>query len=257
MREIFQAKQSPLVGAHRGASHYYPENTMLSFQKAVELGADYIELDVHLTKDNIPVIMHDANLERTSDGKGRIKDFTVEELKQLDVGRWFGEEFAGQRIPTLHEVLSWSKGRTGVSIEIKQIEERYDNLEQRILDVIYDTNTMDQVQAMSFNHNSIKKIKELDNRIFAGIILFAELYDPIRVAQQMKVDFYNTPWLFHTIEQIRQLHEAGFVVCGGHNDQPEKWVEMQEWGIDMAETNMPDVMKAQTKEKRQFDIIVK
>ncbi len=85
MRELF-AKKVPLVGAHRGASHYYPENTMLSFKKALELGADYVELDVHLTKDEVPVVMHDSKLERTTNGKGNIRDYTIDELKQLEAG---------------------------------------------------------------------------------------------------------------------------------------------------------------------------
>ncbi|MCP1136201.1 glycerophosphodiester phosphodiesterase [Paenibacillus polysaccharolyticus] len=246
MRELFVSKGFPLVGAHRGASQYYPENTMLAYQKAYDMGADYIELDVHLSKDEVPVIMHDATLERTSNGTGKLRDYTVDQLKQLDVGRWFSEEYAGERIPTLEEVLLWANGKVGVNIELKQMGVNYELLERNVLETIKKTRMMDQVQAMSFNHKSVKKIKDMDERIFTGIILFGELYDPIAVAKQVRCDFFNTTWMFHSQDAIKELHQSGYLVCGGHNDIPEKWVEMQSWGIDMFETNTPDVMQKLT-----------
>lgn len=250
MRELFNTQEFPFVGAHRGASKYCPENTMPSFKKALELGTDYIELDVHLSKDEVPVVMHDSRLERTSNGKGRLRDYTVEELKELDAGSWFGESFSGLEIPTLEEVLSWAKGRVGVSIELKQDLEKYAHLEERVLEIIRKTNTLNQIQVMSFNHRAVRKMKELDADVFTGIILFSELCDPVAVTKQSKADFFNTPWVFHSQDAINELHNAGFLVCGGMNDDPQKWEEMQSWGIDMAETNTPDVMVERTHKRK-------
>ncbi|WP_445487654.1 glycerophosphodiester phosphodiesterase [Niallia sp. 03133] len=250
MRELFQSNKNSLVGAHRGASQYYPENTMLSFHKALELGADYIELDVHLTKDEVPVVIHDSTLERTTDGKGKIRDYTMEELKRFDAGSWFGKEFTGLEIPTLEEVLQWSKGRMGVNIELKQDVEKYAHLEEKVLEVIRKTKTINQIQVMSFNHKAVKKMKDLDANVFAGIILFAEAYNPIHLVKEVNADFFNTTWMFHSKAVIDELHNEGYLVCGGHCDDPEKWAELQSLGIDMAETNIPDVMKKVEKKQQ-------
>ena len=94
-----------IVEAHRGYSAKYPENTLISFEAALELGVDAVEFDIWLSKDKIPVIVHDGYVERTTDGKGHVRDKTLQEIKQLDAGRWFDEKFSGQRIPTLRETL--------------------------------------------------------------------------------------------------------------------------------------------------------
>lgn len=107
------------VIAHRGASAYAPENTLASFAKAIELKADWFELDVHLTKDGQLVVMHDGSLERIAGIKKNVSAMTLAELRQADAGAWFAGEFAGERFPTLDEALALAKNRTGVYIEIK------------------------------------------------------------------------------------------------------------------------------------------
>ncbi len=105
--------------AHRGASAYYPENTMESFQGAIAMGADMIELDVQLTRDGEVVVFHDEKLTRCTNGKGRIADYTLVELKKLDAGSWFDKEYQGAKIPTLEEALSLCRDKIAVNIEIK------------------------------------------------------------------------------------------------------------------------------------------
>ena len=107
------------VIAHRGASAYAPENTLASFAKAIELKADWFELDVHLTKDGRVVVIHDGSLERVAGIKKGVPEMTLAEIKQADAGAWFSKDFAGERIPTLDETLVLAKGRIGVYIEIK------------------------------------------------------------------------------------------------------------------------------------------
>ena len=101
-----------IVIAHRGASAYAPENTLSSFRLAVEMKAEMMELDVSLSKDGIPVVIHDETVNRTTDANGAVSDFTVDELKVLETGAWFSEDFAGEPFPTLKEVLSEVKGET-------------------------------------------------------------------------------------------------------------------------------------------------
>ncbi len=112
MKEIF-------VWAHRGASALAPENTLAAFRAAEAAGAGGLELDVQLSRDGVPVVLHDATVDRTSDGQGSVARLSLDELRQLDAGRWFSTVFAGEKIPTLQEVLFWGGRRLRFNIEIK------------------------------------------------------------------------------------------------------------------------------------------
>jgi len=105
--------------AHRGASGYAPENTLAAFRLAEYLGARGIELDVHLSRDGVPVVMHDPTVERTTDGRGRVARLDLEQLRRLDAGRWYAAAFAGEPVPTLAEVFAWAGDRVRLNVEIK------------------------------------------------------------------------------------------------------------------------------------------
>ncbi len=107
------------VVAHRGASKFAPENTITAFLKAAEMGADYAEMDVRQTKDGHFIIIHDASIRRTTNGKGLVAEMTLEEIKALDAGAWFGKEFAGENVPTLREVLQAIKGKILPDLDFK------------------------------------------------------------------------------------------------------------------------------------------
>ncbi len=109
----------PFIWAHRGASLRAPENTLTAFELAADGGADGIECDVHLSRDGVPVVIHDETLERTTNGRGAVGARSLSELRRLDAGGWFGPEWAGEPIPTLEEVLSLAGSTLRVNIEIK------------------------------------------------------------------------------------------------------------------------------------------
>lgn len=109
----------PLLVGHRGACDCAPENTLVSFQRAVDDGADIVELDVRLTADGYVVALHDETVDRTTDGAGRIAELTLAEAQRLDAGAWFAPQFAGARIPALTEVFDWARGKVGLLIELK------------------------------------------------------------------------------------------------------------------------------------------
>jgi glycerophosphoryl diester phosphodiesterase len=110
------------IWAHRGASARAPENTMAAFRAAEEDGAHGIELDLHLSRDGVPVVIHDEDVRRTTDGRGAVSRLTLGQLRHLDAGRWFAPAFVGERIPTLQEVLEWAGGRLRLNLEIKSAE---------------------------------------------------------------------------------------------------------------------------------------
>src|SRR5690625_4206670 len=120
------------IFAHRGSSGTHPENTMSAFKEAERVGADGIELDVHYTKDDQLVVIHDNTVNRTTKGKGRVRDLTLGELLQLDAGSHIATQFSGEKIPTFEEVLDWIKEtKLLVNIELKYVALDYKYFEEK------------------------------------------------------------------------------------------------------------------------------
>ena len=154
-------KKVPLVWAHRGSCATAPENTLLSFQQAIDAKADGIELDVQLSKDDVMVICHDEEIDRTSNGKGYVKDYTLEELKQFDFNPNF-PEYGPQQIPTLQEVIDLIKPTNlTIDIELKTSIFYYDHLEKKVLNIVKENGMEDRVNYSSFNHFTLVHLLEL------------------------------------------------------------------------------------------------
>ena len=171
-------KRQPLIYAHRGASGYAPENTMEAFQKAVDLKADGIELDVQLTKDDRIVVIHDEWLERVSDGKGWVKDHTLRELRNYNFNRTF-EKTERAEIPTLSEVYELIRP-TGlvINVELKTGIVFYEELEEKVLALTRDMNMEEQVIYSSFNHYTCRKLRALAPKAYIGFLYQDGLIDP-------------------------------------------------------------------------------
>ncbi len=165
-----QKGELPKLVGHRGACDVAPENTMASFRRARQDGADIIELDVRLAGDRQVVVIHDAKVDRTTNGTGYVSDFTVAELQRLDAGAWFDARFAGERIPTLNEVLRWAKGRIALLLELKfEPFGGFDpGLSPRVVDLLKATQTMDQVAAISYQPRALIQLKALAPGIPVG-----------------------------------------------------------------------------------------
>jgi glycerophosphoryl diester phosphodiesterase len=144
-----------LVIAHRGASGTRPENTLVAFRRAEELGAQMVELDVQLSRDGEVIVLHDWTLDRTSDGRGRVGKRTIEELRRLDAGTWFDRAYAGERIPTLGEVLAAI--RLPVNVELKSRGD--DGLEARALAVVEEAGALERVVFSSFDPESLVRLR--------------------------------------------------------------------------------------------------
>ncbi len=152
------------VWGHRGAYHYAPENTIYSFEKSIELGADGIEFDVQLTKDGQVVVVHDEKIDRVSDGTGYVKGYTLAELKKFNFNKRGISEPKFMEIPTLDEVLQLFKS-TGLllNIELKTGIIYYDGIERKTIDIVNKYGLSDRVLYSSFNHYSVKKAKEYES----------------------------------------------------------------------------------------------
>ena len=163
--------QRPNVQAHRGYSERYPENTLLAIEEALKVGADQIEIDVGLSADGHLVIIHDERVDRTTDGRGAVRDLTLEQLKQLDAGSWKDPAFAGERIPTLSETLEAVRGRAALNIEIKS----RDRPRQLVADTVKGLvallpDARDRTFVSSFDLETLLQVKALDASLRLSLI---------------------------------------------------------------------------------------
>ncbi|AJI20984.1 glycerophosphodiester phosphodiesterase [Priestia megaterium] len=174
------------VIGHRGAAGTFPENTMISFKEAARVGAHGIELDVHMTKDGELAVIHDEKVDRTTNGKGYVKDFTYQDLKKLDASYKFKKKYGVCKIPTLNEVMEWASSEgISVNIELKNNIFDYPYLEMKVLDLIYLYKMKDRTMISSFNHNSLARIGSLDSTIETAILYSYPMYEPWVYAQHL------------------------------------------------------------------------
>lgn len=165
--------------AHRGYSGVYPENTILAFEKGIEAGCDGIETDVQITKDGQLVLCHDETIDRTTDGTGYIKDYTYSELKKFNAGNIYKGKYDFVEIPRLSDFLGLIKGKNLlINLELKNGVIEYENLEKKVIDMIYYYNLQDNVIISSFNHYSIIKCKSLDPSLKYGILYDCWIHNP-------------------------------------------------------------------------------
>ncbi|MBT4497479.1 MAG: hypothetical protein HOC74_07145 [Gemmatimonadetes bacterium] len=150
---------APVRIAHRGASGQglAPENTLAAFALALQIGVDALEIDVHATRDGQIVVLHDADLQRTTDRRGLVHELTLDQVRQADAGGWFGAQFRGERVPTLREVLDLARNRALVLIEVKA-----DFIAERTLQIIADAKAGEQVVLQSFNPETVRRIHSLE-----------------------------------------------------------------------------------------------
>ncbi|MFA1821607.1 glycerophosphodiester phosphodiesterase [Virgibacillus oceani] len=172
--------------AHRGASKYAPENTMPAFDLAYKMGVEEIETDVQLTKDDVPVLIHDEHVKRTTNGNGYVKNLTYKELKNLDAGGWFAQKFKGTRILSLHEFLKWAENKPlYLNIELKNNKIDYKHLESIVYEMIYHYQLLNRTTISTFNPNSIKRLKRYNTDIEIAFLTSKRLENLIDHTQRL------------------------------------------------------------------------
>ncbi len=156
----------PVRIAHRGASGSAPENTVAAFERAIRIGVDAIEIDVHGTSDGRVVVIHDATLDRTTDRRGLVRQQTLDQIRNADAGTWFGREFKGAQIPLLEEAIETTRHRALLLVEIKG-----EFLAEKVLQIVDDMEATDQVVIQSFNPETIRRVKLLDAGIPTALLI--------------------------------------------------------------------------------------
>lgn len=232
----------PLVFAHRGASGYMPENTIPAFEEAIKMGADGIELDIHKTKDGQLVVIHDEKIDRTSNGKGEIKDYTLEELRKYNYNATH-PECEKADIPTMREVFELIKPTDLIiNIELKNGVVFYENLEEDILAMTKEFEMEDRVIYSSFNHYSIMKIKELDPSARVGFLYMDGTLNMPEYGKEHGVEALH-PALYNVQypNYVERCHELGLKI-NTWTVNSKNYLNMAcQMGLDGIITNYPDV----------------
>jgi glycerophosphoryl diester phosphodiesterase len=239
----WKGKLPVMVVAHRGFSGAAPENTLAAFRKAIEIGSDMIELDIHLSKDGRIVVIHDETLERTTNGRGKVVDHTLTDLKKLDAGSSFGGQFAGERIPTLEEVLDLAKGRVLVNIEIKNpTHGRYPitELADKSLQAVKKAKMLDRVIFSSFNPVSLEHIQKKEPRAWVALLFHRPWNSFLEMASGKEYEVLNLRNIHLNKEKISQVHKEGMKVNVYTVNTEEELEQFVRWGADGIITNYPD-----------------
>jgi glycerophosphoryl diester phosphodiesterase len=199
--------------AHRGASGYYPENTRIAFEKAVEAGVDMIEMDCQLSRDGHVVIYHDENLRRVAGVKGTVKSKTLQQLKRLDVGAKFKKSFKGQQILTLEEAMSFLAGKVDLNIEIKSPLRAPPGIELKILFILSYYRYLQHSIISSLDYRAVERVRELAPRARIGVIYARGINeDPFEIASRLGADSLHVEKGYATPDRIKQANGLGLKV---------------------------------------------
>lgn len=199
--------------AHRGYSSLAPENTMAAFKLAMEQKqVSWIELDVQLSRDGVPVVIHDFRLERTTNGSGNVRDHTLAELKKLDAGSWKSKKFAGERIPTLVEVLKLTKGKVKLNIELKTVGNMYPDLAATVIEKLQNAWKPRDYVITSFEKKALQQVKQIHPDLPTGLIINASPADLSRQLEELGCHFLSIGFPYVTKSLIKEMNSKNITV---------------------------------------------
>ena len=226
-----------LIG-HRGCKDIEPENTLLAIKKAIAIGADGVEIDVRLSKDKELVVIHDDTLDRTTNGKGFVKNLILKELKKLNAGK-------GEKIPTLQEVINVIKDKIYLIIELKD-----EGTEKRVVELIK-KNKLKKVIMVSFIDQLVKNVKKIDKKIKTGILFKDNQIDPIVMAKNADSEFVFPKYKLVNKKFVVKCHKKGIRVAVWNINNLNELKQASKLGLDIICSNRPDILVNYFKNKRK------
>jgi glycerophosphoryl diester phosphodiesterase len=234
--------RAPWVIAHRGASGYAPENTLAAFERALQLGAGFIETDVHLTRDARFVAIHDSTLERTTNGTGAVHDFTLAQLRELDAGKWFDREFMDEKIPTLEEVLAFSRKNDVVFY----LEIKYDaawGMHHALVAALQNAQSAARTVVISFDPRTLLAVRKLDPSLMLGLLVEENTGDPVKTAGEIGARQLCLSASIVTPEFVKRIHDESLHVAAWTVNSADKMRAMMSAGVDGIMTDFPDRLR--------------
>lgn len=238
---IYQGRT--LVFGHRGAKAYAPMNTLPAFELAFQQGADGIELDTHFSKDREVVIVHDFTVDSTTDGKGRVKDMTLAQLKALDAGGWFGKSFKDVRIPTLDEVFEAVGKKLFINVEIKVEAPDTEGLEQAVADRIARFGLQRQVIVSSFDLPVLERFRQIMPEVAVGFLHSTTLDEPLKNAlHNLRFEAVHPHHSLIDVAYMAWAKSSSYHVNTWTVNDPARAVELRDLGVDAVITDNPDII---------------
>ncbi|MBI3193474.1 MAG: hypothetical protein HYZ34_03280 [Ignavibacteriae bacterium] len=245
----FKLQNRPIVIAHRGASAIAPENTLAAFSLALECNSDAIEFDVRLAKDYQVVVIHDATLQRTTNGRGKVHQRTLAELKQFSAGKWFDKKFETEKIPALQEVLQFVRRRVGMNIELKHYGTKKEGeiLVEKTIQLITESGAEKCCLLSSFQHQLIQHAFKFNAKIARGIIFHTFLITKNsfgRVLNTTSPQFIFFNKVLAMKKRITQFRQQG-LACGIYTINTEQELHKAlRYGSDCIFTNTPETIRS-------------
>lgn len=242
---IFEWKGITTVG-HRGNVKFAPENTIAAFNKAIELGADLVEMDVRETKDGHLVVIHDAMINRTTNGSGAVHNLTLAEIKALDAGSWFDEKFAGERVPTFKEALDAIKGRALPDIDFKA------GTPEKMVAAVREAGLLGKCTLYCGNHDLLRRTLEVSNEFIIRPTSPRGTIGLNKLLLDFNPPVVNMDWPYFTEPFVREIHLAGkkaFVNTMGASDNEFAMQKAIEAGADYIQTDNLDVLMPLLRER--------
>ena len=214
---------------HRGARAYEPENTLRSFKKALEIGVNAVELDVRKTKDNQLVVIHDADVKKTTNGKGLVSGLTLKQIKELSTEK-------DEKIPTLKEALDFLDKKVKILIELKE-----EGVEEKVLSLVREGGVQKNVIIVSFIEDALRKVRELNKEVETGLI-YAKHKNPVKSALDLKAQYLVAFYRFTHTANVKKAHENGLKVIVWTVNAPEEVAEYLKKGVDGIASDKPDIL---------------
>lgn len=236
------------VLGHRGSKGHAPENTLISFERAIEQGSTMLELDIHVTRDRQLAVIHDGSVDRTTDGSGLVHEMTLPELQQLDAGYWFGPDFVGQRIPSLEQVIELAKGRVYLNVEIKvggvnPVRVVYPDIVDLLADTLSATDMADEVVVSSFHHPYLTELKQRLPSVRVALLHNKPVDDLFALAAREGWEAVHTHVGLVDTMFVQTAHDHGIRVRAWNPNDVETMKELIDLGVDGIGTDFPDVLR--------------
>ena len=230
--------------AHRGSLTEAPENTLPAFQKAIDHGAKALELDVQLSKDNHLIVCHDHRFTRfNKDVKGFIQDYTLEEIKQIDIGSSFSEKFTGVTLPTLEEVLAICPSDLILNIEIKNIPVIYDGIEKILIDCLIKNDRMENIIISSFDHVALANIQSIAPDLDLGMLFHYRILNTWEYVKNsgLYITSIHPNDVYTDRHFVEQCKAYGFKVYPYTVNKIARYEELIDYGVDGVFSNNPEL----------------
>jgi glycerophosphoryl diester phosphodiesterase len=235
--------RAPWIIGHRGASGHAPENTLAAFERAVELGAGFIETDLHLTRDAHFVAIHDRTLERTTNGRGAVRDFTLAQLRDLEAGLWYDRKYMGERIPTIEEILSFARNHDiVVYLELKY--EAAWGMHHALVGALRNPEDAARTVVISFDPGTLADLRKLDATIMTGVLVEEAHADLVKASVDAGARQLCPRSTLVTSALVDEAHRSDLHIATWTVNDPEEMRAVIAAGVDGVMTDFPDRLRS-------------